>query len=312
MNITTPTKPSTDLELVITRIFDAPRDLVWNVWTDRAHARHWMGPRGFSAPHLEQDARVGGRWRLCLRPDAMGPNGGGVDLWQGGTFCEITAPERIVFTFAWDRPDSARGYESTITVVLEEQDGKTKLTFRQAFFESVEQRDGHRLGWNSSFDRLADYALAQAMRPPVVLVRTFDAPRALVWQAWTDPQRMAQWWGPKGFTNPTCEMDVRPGGKIYIDMTGPDGTSYPMGGMFHEVVALERLVFTATAFDRGDGLPDLVDINTITFAERDGKTTVTVHARVIRATRAIADALSGMEAGWSQSLDRLDDLVARR
>ncbi|MGE0736820.1 MAG: SRPBCC domain-containing protein [Alphaproteobacteria bacterium] len=307
MNVTIAPKTSSDLELVITRVFDAPRHLVWKVWTDPAHAEHWMGPRGFAAPHIEQDARVGGSWRLCLRPD-----GGGEYLWQGGVFREIKAPERIVFTFAWDGPGGRRGHESLVTVTLEEQGNKTKLTFRQAFFESVEQRDGHRVGWSSSFDRLADYALAQVMRPPLMLTRSFDAPRALVWKAWCDPKQMAIWWGPKGFTNPVCEMDVRPGGKIHIDMTGPDGTVYPMGGTFHEVVAPERLVFTATAFDSGGDLPDLVDITTVTFVERDGKTVVTVHAVVVRASPAMAGPLSGMEQGWSESLDRLDDLVKPR
>lgn len=316
MNVAAAPKASTDLELVITRIIDAPRELVWRVWTDPEHAKHWMGPRGFSAPHLAQEARVGGTWRLCLRPDPSDPKvggGGSGDLWQGGVFREINAPERIVFTFAWDDAHGKRGPESTITIQLEEQGSKTKLTFRQAFFASMQERDGHREGWNSSFDRLADYALAQVMRPALTLTRVFDAPREVVWNAWTDPRQMAIWWGPKGFTNPTCKMDVRPGGKIYIDMTGPDGTSYPMGGMFHEIVPLERLVFTATAFDHGNVLPDLVDITTVTFvAQGNNKTKVVVHALVTRATPAVAQALSGMEAGWSQSLDRLGDLVQRR
>lgn len=310
-------KPTADTELVISRLFDAPRELVWRVWTDPEHAKHWMGPRGFTAPHLKQDARVGGSWRLCLRPDdnptgAGGPTGGGGDLWQGGVFREIKAPERIVLTFAWDEPNGKRGPESTVTIQLDDQDGKTRLTFRQAPFPSVQERDGHRVGWNSSFDRLADYARAQVMRPPLTLTRVFDAPRNTVWKAWTAPKQMAQWWGPKGFTNPTCEMDVRPGGRIYIDMTGPDGTSYPMGGTFHEVVAPERLVFTATAFHDGESLPELIDITTVTFIAQGNKTKVVVHAIVIRATPAAAGALSGMEQGWNESLDRLDDLMKKR
>lgn len=64
----------------------------------------------------------------------------------------------------------------------------------------------------------------------LVLTRTFDAPRELVFKAWTDAKQLAEWWGPKGFTNPVCDIDVRPGGAIRIDMTGPDGTVYPMGG----------------------------------------------------------------------------------
>ncbi|MGA2539857.1 MAG: SRPBCC domain-containing protein, partial [Terracidiphilus sp.] len=66
--------------------------------------------------------------------------------------------------------------------------------------------------------------------------RLFNAPRELVYAAWTDPKQLAQWWGPKGFTNPRCEVDVRPGGKIHIDMRAPDGVVYPMAGAFREVI----------------------------------------------------------------------------
>jgi uncharacterized protein YndB with AHSA1/START domain len=85
----------------------------------------------------------------------------------------------------------------------------------------------------------------------VTLTRVFNAPRALVWKAWTDSKMMAQWFGPRGFTNPVCELDVRVGGSLYIVMRGPDRIDYPMKGVFREVSAPERLVFTNIAIDRG-------------------------------------------------------------
>src|SRR5215471_5530713 len=84
----------------------------------------------------------------------------------------------------------------------------------------------------------------------VTLIRVFDAPRALVWKAWTDPKMMAQWFGPRGFTNPICELDVRIGGSLRIVMRGPDGTDYPMKGKFREITPPERLVFTNIAIDK--------------------------------------------------------------
>src|SRR5687768_2336267 len=81
----------------------------------------------------------------------------------------------------------------------------------------------------------------------VVLTRLFDAPRALVFKVWTEPRHLAQWWGPRDFTNPVCELDVRVGGSILIHMRAPDGRVYPMTGTFREIVAPERLVFTAVA-----------------------------------------------------------------
>ena len=73
---------------------------------------------------------------------------------------------------------------------------------------------------------------ANSARPDMTIVRVFDAPRRLVWQAWTEPQRLAQWFGPKGFTNPVCEVDARPGGALRVTMQAPDGTQYPMAAVF--------------------------------------------------------------------------------
>lgn len=143
----------------------------------------------------------------------------------------------------------------------------------------------------------------------LVLTRVFAAPREIVWRAWTDPKHLARWWGPKGFTNPVCELDVRPGGAIHIHMCGPDGVVYPMKGVFHEIVEPERLVFTDSALEDGEGNPGLVVRNTVTFTERDGKTELTLRAVVVKSTPEAAEALDGMEEGWSQSLDRLADLV---
>src|SRR6267154_1435665 len=84
----------------------------------------------------------------------------------------------------------------------------------------------------------------------LIITRVFDAPRKTLWKVWTDPQHLAQWWGPKDFTNPVCEVDVRPGGSMRIHMRGPDGTVYPMTGVFQEIVEPERLVFMSGALDK--------------------------------------------------------------
>jgi uncharacterized protein YndB with AHSA1/START domain len=132
-----------------------------------------------------------------------------------------------------------------------------------------------------------------------------DAPRALVFKAWTDPTQLAQWWGPRGFTVPRCELDVRPGGALRIDMKAPDGVVLPMTGVLQEVVEPERLVFAGNALKDEDGVPGLQVIHTVTFAEHEGKTKLTVKVVVIKATPEVAGALAGMDEGWSQTLDRL-------
>ncbi len=142
------------------------------------------------------------------------------------------------------------------------------------------------------------------MEPELVLTRVFKAPRGPVFAAWTEPTQVAQWWGPNGFTNPVCELDVRPGGAIRIHMRGPDGTVYPMTGVYQEIVEPERLVFTSAALDES-GKPLFDVLNTVAFVEHDGTTKLTVRARVVKSTAGAAPYLAGMEAGWTQSLERL-------
>jgi uncharacterized protein YndB with AHSA1/START domain len=139
----------------------------------------------------------------------------------------------------------------------------------------------------------------------VAFTRVFDAPRRLVFKVWTEPKHVVQWWGPHGFTNPRCELDVRPGGAIRIDMRGPDGRIYPMTGTYQEIVEPERLVFTSAALDDA-GNPLFENLNTVTFVERGGKTTITLHARVIKSTDKALTYLTGMELGWKLTLERLE------
>ena len=144
----------------------------------------------------------------------------------------------------------------------------------------------------------------------VNFTRVFDAPRELVWNAWTDAKHVAQWFGPHGFTNPVCEWDARPGGTIRIHMRAPDGSMCPlMKGEFREVIPPERLRYTSWVVDDAGELLFEVD-NIITFAEHAGKTTLTAHAKVTQASPRAVPFLSGMEMGWSQMLDRFAGYVA--
>ena len=154
----------------------------------------------------------------------------------------------------------------------------------------------------------------QAVSSPVaertlIITRVLNAPRSLVFQAWTDSKHLAQWWGPSGFTNPLCEIDLKPYGEIRIDMRGPDGAIYPMAGAFREIVEPERLVFTSAALDEG-GKPIFKNLNTVTFEEFEGnKTLLTVDVRVLWESLGAERYLRGMSLGWRLSIDRLSDLV---
>jgi uncharacterized protein YndB with AHSA1/START domain len=140
----------------------------------------------------------------------------------------------------------------------------------------------------------------------LVFTRIIDATTKAVFEAWINPQHLAKWWGPKGFTNPVCELDARPGGAILIHMCGPDGQVIPMKGTFHEIVQNQRIVMSTSAFEDEGGNPQIVGLNTITFEEHEGKTKLTVQDVVTKATPEMAAALDGMDEGWKQSVDRLE------
>ena len=150
MNPAAPAKPSATRALTMTRVFDAPRSLVFRLWTDPEHARNWWGPRNYPATQVTMDVRPGGTWRNCLTSPETGK-----ELRHGGVFREVVPPARLVFTFAWEE-EGERGLETLVTVTFAEQGGKTLMTFHQAPFQSDAERDGHQGGWNSTFDRLAE------------------------------------------------------------------------------------------------------------------------------------------------------------
>lgn len=144
----------------------------------------------------------------------------------------------------------------------------------------------------------------------LTVTRVIPAPPDLVFKAWIDPQQLAQWWGPKGFTNPVCEMDVRPDGAMRIEMRAPDGTVYPMTGVYQEITEPKRLVFTSAALDLS-GAPLFEVLTAVSFLERGNTTILRVQVHVIKTTVAAAPFLKGMIAGWAQSLERLEAFVLR-
>src|SRR5258708_772115 len=143
-----------------------------------------------------------------------------------------------------------------------------------------------------------------------VITREFDAPRELVFKAWTDPKHLAPWGGPRGFTNPVCGWDGRPGREIYVVMRAPNGARYPMGGEFREVVAPEKLVFTSGALDEKGGM--LFEfLHTATFTEANGKTKLTLRSRVTKTTGEANKYIGGFEAGMTQSLEKLVEFLTK-
>jgi uncharacterized protein YndB with AHSA1/START domain len=157
---------------------------------------------------------------------------------------------------------------------------------------------------------MADQATALGAGYEITLTRTFDAPATLVFDCFTDAEHFAKWWGPAGCENVIHRLDARPGGEISLLMSGP-GFSHTMGGEFVEIERPRRLVFLSKAFEAPGGGWGIVNRNTLTFEDQGGVTRMTLHTLVEKAEgELVLGALGGMGAGWSQSLDRLEALVA--
>jgi uncharacterized protein YndB with AHSA1/START domain len=241
-------------EFVISRTFDAPRELVFRAWTEPAHLARWWGPKEMDA-RIQMDAHAGGEFRWVMIDGRAG-----VEYPIRGRFLEVSPPSRLVYRHdlsehpeSWhdlvspgrDRSKPPPANAATVTVTFEETDGRTTMTVHMRFDSAVDAAAHVKLGmgggWAMSFDKLA--AMLPTADRELVVTRVLDAPRELVWKAWTTPEHIAQWWGPRGFTNTIETMDVRPGGAWKFVMHGPDGTNYPNHSVFVEVVRPERIVF---------------------------------------------------------------------
>ena len=299
-----------DRELVFQRIFDAPRDLVFEVWTDREHVAKWWGPNGFTTTISEMDVRPGGIWRLVMH----GPDG--KDYKNRIIFLEVMKPQRLVYRHEPEHGTEPTTFETTVTFA--ERGSKTEMTFRMLFptaemLNHVVKTYGAIEGAKQTLGRLGEHVenmytsgrntIVKFGKQQLLIARLFDAPRELVFKAWTKPEYLTRWWGPDGFTVPVCEMEFRTGGILRFVFRAPDGKDYPFDGAYVEIAEPERIVFRGNIHD----VPGQDVLTTVTFAEREGKTKLTVNQ--IYAFES--DATRGASVGWSQTLNHLADYVTK-
>ncbi len=315
------TKPAGQ-ELVITRTFDAPRNVVWQGWTEPERVQKWWGPRSFTAPFIKIDFRVGGEYLYCMRsPD-------GKDYWSKGTYREIVAPERIVLTdsFADEKgntvpasyyrmsPDFA--LESAATLVFEEDGGKTVFTLRYLGIPDGDFENAQ-VGWNESLDKLAEY-LADGRRTKITaepgkqelfIIREFDAPPEMVYKAFTDPELYVQWVGPRRFKMTLDKFEPVSGGRWRYLHEDNGGLKFGFHGVFHEVSP--SLLIDTFEFE---GLPEKghVSLETARLEKLPGgRTRLTIQSVFQSAADRDGMIQGGMEAGVSESHERLAGLLEK-
>ena len=308
-------------DLVITRIFDAPRGLVWKAWTEPERVKKWWGPKAFTTPVINIDLRVGGKYLSCMR----GPDN--KDYWSTGVYREIIPLKRLIYTdsFADEKgkkvPASHYGMsgdwpsELLVSVTFDDIGGKTKMTLQHVGLPEGQMRDLARVGWNESFDKLADSIvpidrtkiLAEPGKPEVIITRAFDTPRRLVFKVYTDPNLIPQWWGPRRFTAAIDKMEMKAGGLWRFVQRSTAGNEYAFHGVIHEITSPERVVSTFEF----EGMPGHVSLETLTLEESGGKTKLTI--RIVFQTVEDRDAMikSGMEEGVFETMDRFAELLEK-
>lgn len=306
-----------DREISITRTFDAPRELVFKLFTDHAHLAHWWGPDGFKLTTHKMDLRVGGQWDFVMH----GPDGR--DYHNLVTYLEIDPPYRLVFKHGGH--DNVEPVNHTTTAVFEEPfPGKTRLTFSATFTDAA-ARDfviktyGALDGCTQTIGRLGAYVASGAVKPakPFVLTREFDAPLSRVYSAWTQAEHLGNWFGPAGTEIGTCELDLRPGGMFLYEMRTPTGSMWGRW-IFREIHLDAKLVFVVSFSDPEGGITrhPLSDkwpretLSTVTFEPRGNRTLVRVEWEPVNATpeeRAMFDAShESMTMGWGGTMDALE------
>ena len=300
-------------EIIITRILNAPRELVFRVWTEPEHIKHWWGPSGFKNTISKMDFKPGGTWEFVMH----GPDG--TDYPNINEFIEIVRPERIVLKHGHDPV-------FFMTVTFEEEGDKTKLTICNKFI-SVEVRDkavkqfGAGEGLKQNVDRMEDYIYEKPKGNELIITRELNAPKELVYQAWTQKEHLAKWWGPKGFEIKVSKFDFQPGGTFLYSMAVPDGSEMTGLFVYHEIVPQEKVTFVNSFADK-DGhiarapfspLWPLEVYNELTFTEKGDKTIVVLKGAPIHATeeerKTFEGGFASMNEGFAGTFEQLDDYL---
>ncbi len=311
-------------EIVITRVFAAPRAMVWGALADPWQVGQWWGPKGFTTTMQELNLRPGGEWRLVMH----GPDG--TNYPNEMTVTDVVPLQRIGLEVTGGCEGAPRlHFHQTMT--FNDEAGGTRFTIRITF-ATAEERDrnvrdyGSIEGGKQMMERLGAYLAERGAHPleklageaanhELRITRTFNAPRELVWRAWTDPEMAKQWKGPKPFPAFHVELGNKPGDSWRVGLRGlrpgsDIATEIWQHGVLREIVPPELLVYTFAWENRASvGLPEDGDphetVITVRLEEHAGKTTLHFH-QAFFATAAERD---GHNGGWSSSLERLEEFI---
>jgi uncharacterized protein YndB with AHSA1/START domain len=302
-----------DRSIIATRVFDAPRDLVFSMWSDPAHISKWWGPIGFTTIVESMDFRPGGEWKFVMR----GPDG--TDYRNHIVYREIVKPERIAYSHL-----NGPVFDAAATFTAQ---GRKTLVEVRMVFASGELRDqvvrqfGAVDGLHQTLGRL-DEELGRLAGQAFTIRHTFDAKRDLVFRLWTEERHLRNWFGPKGTKIFSAANDPRSGGLFLYGMRTADGGEMWGRWVYREIAPPERLVFVSSFSDRQGTLqpPPFPDpwpvelLSVITFEDRGSKTDVTVTWLPLGATaeewQTFDAGRASMNGGWTGTFRQLDAYIA--
>lgn len=239
----TGTSKAEDIKLQLNRVFDAPRDLVFRAWTDPSQFQTWFGAAacgGSTLQSVKMDVRAGGKYRLkTRRPD-------GEYFTTVGTYREVKAPERLVFTWQFEKDGSGDEFgeveppETLVTVEFKARGQQTELVLTHEQFASPESRDRHQDGWGRCVAALGNFVVDGKPLDgvgPLIVERTFDASADRIWKAITDPKEMGEWY----FEVPAFKAEV---GREFRFVVEHEGNTYDHRCKVTEVVPQKKLAYS--------------------------------------------------------------------
>jgi uncharacterized protein YndB with AHSA1/START domain len=281
---------------VVSRRFQASPERLFDAWFDARAVGAWLfaTPDGVSK-HVEIDPRVSGGF-------AIHEQRGETLATHFGVYREIDRPRRIVFTFTTDKPGPA----TLVTVDIEPDGAGSLLTLTQR----LEPKWAHlgasiRAGWESVLEGLARATGEPGNGHTLIMHRTFDAPRLLVWKAWTEAEHLVRWICPAGFRVLFAQTDLRIGGPWRSGMRSPEGEDYIHCGEYLEIEKPGRLVFTHR-WERNDLEPRVTTRIVVELIERDGKTEMIF----IQSGLGTAESACSHKHGWTGAFENLAQHVS--
>lgn len=304
-------------QIFATRLLDAPRDLVWAVWTDPSHLERWWGPVGFTTTTSHAAFEPGGQWRFVMH----GPDGR--DYLNIINFDAVEPPSRLAYRHAGDGDTQDIRFE--VEVLFADEGGRTRLTMRLRFPSNaardfVIEKHGAFEGLKETMGRLRDHV---ATLRGFSVRRTFDAPRELVWRCHTEAAHLANWWGPKGMKTTVARLDLRPGGLFHYRMDLPNGQVWWGRFLFRDIAAPSRLAYVLSFSDESGGITrapfddhwPLEVLTVVTLAEKEGGTELTLRGWPLDATEAEREAylqgFKSMDGGFNATFDQLAAYLPR-